>query len=412
MKSKILLLSHLFILVIVGCSKNKSIPNDHGAISALENKSFFDSVGSVKPVNPSSMYAEAMSKCIYADEDEKSCLMSTLPLIGLGKTTITVNDIMNRTLVSHDFMATAFRQVLIRMPPEVLQMFGAVNAVVISDKINPSFYLTSAGAIFLSGRMFWSNVEEWEKMEHPKDDREAFGTSLQFTTDHDYIKNRQSIMTTAKREVRTYDEMVLPLARLLFHELTHANDWFPKSLYTSAQFDTSKTYQDIAFERYSNSKIVSANQPSQLTSTKLLHLGQVLFRGEKANDEDNNTLASEIVSLFKNDLATDFYSYSSIREDLAMSAEESMMLYYYDAYRYVVVIKFPYSNFVIPDNYEYPIVWGEKGRFLNPAIKERALYAIENNLGSVIRQQASDKFLNLKSKEIPANTPWDQIGDL
>ncbi len=85
------------------------------------------------------------------------------------------------------------------------------------------------------------------------------------------------------------------------------------------------------------------------------------------------------------------------------------MLYYFDTYRYIVVIKFPYSNFKIPDNYDYPIAWGQKRRFLVPEIKERALYALENNLGSKVRQRASLKFENISPKEIPENTSWDDV---
>jgi len=95
-----------------------------------------------------------------------------------------------------------------------------------------------------------------------------------------------------------------------------------------------------------------------------------------------------------------------------MSAEESLMLYYFNSYRYVVVIKFPYSNYKVPADYDYPIVWGQKGRVLLPAIRERALFAIGNDLGEVTRQKASLKFETLKTVEIQANTPWDLIGNL
>lgn len=409
MKSKIIFQGLLLMMTMVGCSKSKSIPNDHGAISALENKTFFESIGAVKPVDSYSVYAESMKTCIYADEDEKSCPIVNLPLIGMSKKVITIDDIMKRTLVSHDFMAISFREVLLRLPSEVLQMFGAVNAIVISDKINPSFYLTSSGSIYLSGSYFWHNYEDWSSMSHPKDSREAFGSALQFVSDHDYIKNKKSISSRADEYVKSYDEMVLPLARLLFHELTHANDWYPKAFYTNDNFDQSKTFQETAFDRYVKLKIASANQPTKLSSLKLTHLGQVMYRGEVATAEDKKFLATEIAEMFKNDIASDFYSYSSTREDLAMSAEESMMLYYYDAYRYVVVIKFPYSGFIVPANYAYPIVWGQKGRVLLPAIKERALYAIENNLGPEIKEKARAKFLSLKTTEIPANTPWDML---
>lgn len=406
------LLLSLLVVFLVGCSKDQTIPGDHGGESALQNKTFFEEVGQLQPVNPYAPYVKAMQECVYADSAEKSCAISKLPLLGLLGRPITVNDVLNRTLYSHQFLANAFREVLLRMNPEVLQMFGSVNAIVLSDKINPSFYLTSSGAIYLSGSFFWANLQEYKIVSQAKDERAAFGSALQFTTDHDYIKNKRSIWYRSNETTRTYDEMVMPVVRLLFHELTHANDYFPRNVYASASFDSSQTYQKIAFDRYVSEALVSNKQPTQLESSKLWHLGDVLFHGKSPSVEDKNTLAVEVASEFKQEKATDMYSFSALREDLAMNAEEALMLYYYDASRYVVIIKYPYSNFVPPEDYTYPIVWGQKGRVLVPEIKERALYAVENDLGADIRYKAESKFRYLSPVEIPANTPWDNIVNL
>ncbi len=414
MKSyKKLLLLQLILLVVVGCSKRESIPNDHGATSAIQNKSFFDEIGAVRPYRANSPFADAMSECIYADNAKKSCTVSKLPLLGISKDIITVDDILERTMISHQFLGNAFRAVLLKMNPEILQMFGSVNSIVISDRINPSFYFTVSGTIYLSGRYFWSNTEELEIVSQAKDERDGYGESLQFVYDYDYIKNKKSISARANDNFRTYDEMLLPVVRVLIHELTHANDYFPRSLYRDEQsLDLTQTYQKIAYERYMNLRLVSDNQPSHLSSEKLKHLGKVLFHGESAKPEDNLLLATDVADEFKKEIATDFYSFSSTREDLAMNMEESLMLYYFDAYRIVIVIKYPNSNFVVPKDYDYPIVWGQKGRVLIPEIKDRALYAVENILGEFIRKQASAKFENLAVKEIPENASWEDVLNL
>jgi hypothetical protein len=151
----------LAVMALTGCSKDKAIPDDPGARDALINNDFFESVGSVGPINPNTYLASAMQACVYAATPSRSCKVAKLPLLGMMKNKITVQDILDRTLVSHQFLATAFKEVLLRIPAESLQMFGAVNAVVISDKINPSFYYSMTGAIYLSGRYFWSNLDEW-----------------------------------------------------------------------------------------------------------------------------------------------------------------------------------------------------------------------------------------------------------
>lgn len=407
--NKLYLISYLLLLLIIGCSKNESIPGDHGAVSALKNKTFFDKVGEVRPYNPNNPYAVKMKECIYADTDDKSCSIKSLPLLGMSKDLITPQDILERTMISHDFLGEAFKQVLNRMPPEMLQMFGSINAVVISDKINPSFFYSTSGAIYLSGHYFWSNTEEYKLLNQVKDYRQDFGSALQFIFDNDYIKNGKSITTRASENVQTYDEMSFNVARLLFHELTHANDFFPRSFYQKQDTDLSKTYRKTAFERYSKSEIASLQLPTPLTSKKLNHLGDILYHGVDATTQDTSTLAEEVVQEFKNDVASDPYGYSTPMEDLAMNAEEALMFYYYNIPRYVVVIKLPMPNFKIPENFDYPILWGEKGRILESKIKNRAIFAVENDLGATISQKVSDKLDQFLPKEIQSNTSWDDL---
>ena len=404
---------YLLLVLIVGCSKGRSIPQDHGAISALENKAFFEEIGVVKPYNIDSPFAEAVSECIYNIEEENSCSLSKLPLIGMSNHKITVNNILDRTVTSHKSFGKAFEQVLLKLNPEIIQMFGSVNSIVISDKINPSFYYSSSGAIYLSGKYFWSNTDEAEVDISANDPKAAYGTSLQFGKGSDYVSNNKSIYYRSKNNSRTFDEIFLPVVRLLLHELTHANDYFPKSLYKEiSALDLTQTYKKISYNRFINSQLLSDNQPTQLRSDVLLHFGKILYQGKPETKEDNLVLAIDIANEFKKDVASDFYSYSSTREDLAMSVEESLMLYYFDVYRYVVVFKYPYSNFIIPEDYDYPIVWGQKSRILVPAIKERVLYAIENVLGHKVRKKVDKKLENLSSVEIPADTSWDDLYDL
>jgi hypothetical protein len=406
------LLASLFLLLSVGCSKDQTIPGDHGNENALKNKAFFEQVGALQLANPNGFYAEKLQTCVYANTSDKSCVIKDLPLIGMTTATITVNDILDRTLYTHAFMLTAFKEVLQRLNPEVLQMFGSVNAIVLSNKVNPSFYLSYSGAIYLSGNYFWSNYDEWKVSNEAKDPRASYGIDLQFSTDFDFVRNKKSINDRASSSTKTYDEMVMPLSRLFFHELTHANDFFPRSLYSGSSLDARKTYQKIAFERFSSDSLVSSKQPSHLSSSRLWRLGDILYHGETPTAEDKNLLAVEVADEFKNEKAVDMYAFSTEREDLAMSAESMLMKYYYDVSRFIVFIKYPHADFVPPKDYDYPIVWGQKDRVLVPEIKERALYAVENDLGTAIRGRVEEKIKGQGPIEIPALTPWDDIYNL
>jgi hypothetical protein len=291
-------------------------------------------------------------------------------------------------------------------------MFGSVNAIVISDKINPSFYYANSGAIYLSGTYFWRNANEYEIVSQSKDSREGAGLPMQFIFDHDYIKNGKSISSRAQQNFQSYDEMAIKTSRVLFHELTHANDFFPSSLYASDMENKTKSYSELASDHYDKKLISSMNLPSKPTSKKLSNIAQVLYFEKEAGQDVRSMLAEEVVEEFRKDVVTDEYSYSNHFEDLAMCAEESLMLYYYNIPRYVVVIKLPKSDFIPPENYVYQIIWGEKSRVLESEIKPRAFYAVENALGVQIASRVLDK-LNLGVPlEIPANSTWDEVSAL
>ena len=213
--------------------------------------------------------------------------------------------------------------------------------------------------------------------------------------------------------LRTKEEIFFPVVSLLIHELTHANDYFPRSFYLdNKSLNLRKTYSEISKARLLKLELLSNNQPTSLYSEKLFNIGKILYHGKSATEEDNLINAIEVANEFEKDLATDFYSYSSTREDMAMHTEESLMLYYYNIFKFVSVIEYPYSNFVKPKEYQSQIIWGQKGRVLVPAIKDRALYAIEQILGNKISKKVSEKFENLSEKEIPAYTFLKDIYNL
>ena len=97
----------------------------------------------------------------------------------------------------------------------------------------------------------------------------------------------------------------------------HMQTIFPRAFYLDEKaLDLTQSYGQISY-----------NQPSDLTSDKLIHLGGVLFKGTPPTSEDNLLLANAVANEFKKDIATDFYSFVSPMEDLAMNTQESLMLY-------------------------------------------------------------------------------------
>ena len=400
----------LSLVLLIGCSKSKSLPpNDHGVISAAENVEFFRDIGNVKPYYSKADYAESMSTCVYKLKDEDSCKISELPLIGMNHETVDVDAIMDRTLVSHDFLGLRFEQVLRKLDPEILQLFGSVSAVVISDKVKPSFFYGGTGAIYLSGSYFWTNYEEWELMNRKKDFREGSGLPFQFDYTSDYMKNGLSFRERAEENYQSIDEIKLKLARLLFHELAHANDYFPSKFYKNLDKDFDKTYYATTVERYEKNALVSLKMQTKPRSIILERVGQVLFQSEKANSNDSELTADLIIEEFKNDVTNDFYAYSTHAEDLAMLTEESLMYHYFDYSRFFMIMKYPSSYFVVPENFEYKTAWGEIGRVSRPGIKERSEFVLKEMLGDDHASQIMVKLGQLAPTAIPVGTKLENI---
>jgi hypothetical protein len=92
-----------------------------------------------------------------------------------------------------------------------------------------------------------------------------------------------------------------------------------------------------------------------------------------------------------------------------MLTEESLMYYHYNMYRYVIIIKLPNAYFEAPEDYEYKIAWGTKGRILGPNIKGRAVYAIESILGKNTSEKVSDKFDQSLPMDSLPNPSWDDV---
>lgn len=355
-------------LSIAGCGNKKSniqnIPQGHDEQAALKNKDgLLDNKEEIKLYNHTQSNAAKIKNCALIDREKEACNFSDSPLIGFGKTSVTVKDIMDRTMSPNIEYMETFKSILESMPPESLAMFGSINAVVISDRINPSYYDFISGAIYLQADFFWKKTEDKKKATQKQDYRNNFGNQLKFTFARQYAQNGKSMDESSEKDSRSTEELKLPLINLLFHELAHANDFYPRSFYQSEELDQSKTYTDFLNERWEQEKVISQKLSSP-HSDILFSMGQVLFHGKEASADNLNASAEEMLNEFTNDTAADIYAYSTPREDLAMLTETSMTYHYYGYSHYSLVLARPYKA-------PYPLVGGIKNKMASPQIKER-----------------------------------------
>jgi hypothetical protein len=330
------------------------------------------------PANSDSPYADDLKYCIYSNTLNESCRFSRLPLIGMEFMTPSVEDIMDRTLVSHPWMAQRFRDYLTNsaVGPDMLRLLRGVTGIVISYEVRPSFYWSATGAIYLDADNFWLTPLERDTLNEAPDYRSNFGNDLQFIVPWRYVKNNEyypaGSYPVADRLTRTFSDLEADISWLMYHELGHANDFFPPNTWASMPTNLSPLAAINRASQDPDSDQLARELP--LRSDQLKALAQVNFGGADASDEQVATTAITVADDFANDVATSFYAFYTTREDYALLFEKFMMKYRLDADSDIAVLA---TRAIDPS---LRVVWGQRNRFNDPAVQDRVLFAVERIL--------------------------------
>ncbi|GAA5189727.1 PKD domain-containing protein [Ferrimonas gelatinilytica] len=312
------------------------------ATPAPVEDAFFDTpVARVEAYRPDSPWASAMERCVYNNRISTPCTVESLPLIGQTTNTTTIDEVMDRVLVSHPWMGEQFERFLREQDPsgDFLHLLSSVTAVVLSYDVRPSFYWVATGAIYLDPEYLW--LEDWQRntINEDPDFRAGFGSMLAFFMPWRYVSGDEyaSLYYPPQFHLnRPWQQLTPDLASLLYHELAHANDYFPRSTHSAIR---AATLVEEYFTRVDNQGLPSdqLSQTLPLFSEQMSGLAEVRFRGATATDLQKSYTPDDVAGFFFPDRASDFYGYSSEREDLAMLFEEAMMWERYGIRRDVAV---------------------------------------------------------------------------
>ena len=123
---------------------------------AISSPYFDTPVARTHAYRPDSPYANVLANCVYSNQLNDSCTINTLPLIGQTSSDLNHETILNRVLVSHDWMGDNFAAFLAQMDPnsDFARLLQSVTAVVISYDVRPSFYWVVTGAIYLDPMIY------------------------------------------------------------------------------------------------------------------------------------------------------------------------------------------------------------------------------------------------------------------
>ncbi|RDV27326.1 hypothetical protein DXV75_04605 [Alteromonas aestuariivivens] len=332
----------------------------------------------MQPYRADSPYAQALSDCVYNNQLSRSCTFEKLPLIGQVTDTPTIDDILDRTYVSHPWMGDALRDFLAysSASEDLINMLRATTAIVISYEVRPSFYWVVTGAIYLDANNFWRTPEERDTVNTEPDYRSEFGLDLDYVTTWRYVKNQQYYypqpgLAAELRNSRTLLGIEQAISWLLYHELAHANDFFPPTSWSS--LTDNETPLSYVYENAPQSDGLILAHP--LMSTMLEELAQVNYGGADATSDQLAITAEEVAWDFERDGAASFYSYYTAREDYATLVERFMMLYRLGVSSDVGVFSSDAIN-----RGDLSITWGQRDRINDPSVQPRVKYAVNRVL--------------------------------
>ncbi|WP_394205451.1 hypothetical protein [Shewanella waksmanii] len=327
-----------------------------------------------------SPYASALEQCVYSNQLNQPCALNSLPLIGQQSQPADKQGILDRVLVSHQWMGENFERFLMELDPhdDFATLLQSVTAIVISYDIRPSFYWVLTGAIYLDPNDLWLTPYQRDTINEAPDYRAGFSNELGFLMPWRYVKDNQYVSyidDISMRNSRDLQQLNADLASLLYHELAHANDFFPRSVHSSL---SGPTLYDDYVRRNDNQLLVSDQLTAQypLNSQELFDLADVRFRGESATEVQKAYTPSDISGFFSADRASDSYAYSTSREDAAMLLEEAMMSHRYGILRDVGVTDSPDNA----TSSNITVDWGQRGRIGQLILESRAALVINQML--------------------------------
>jgi hypothetical protein len=335
--------------------------------------------GPVHAYAPGASHAAALERCVYSNNLLSPCTFGTLPLVAQETTAPSIADVMNRTVVSHDWMGRRFQEFLTNADPggDIRRLLRPVTAVVISADVRPSFYWAGTGAIYLDPEDLWQTPDERDTILEVPDFRSNFDKDLQFVMPWRAVLNNDYASyyyPPEYRDSRPLGDSSRDLAYTVYHELAHAGDFIPPSMWSS--LTSSQTPDSAAGSTTLSSDALTAAYP--LSSQEMRGLASVAFAGTTATAAQIAYQPANVAGFFMPDRAADFYSYSDPAEDLAQLFSFLMLRYRYGIDLDIAVSNHPQGSSV--SGRDYIVTWGERNRIGEDRVKQRVRFAAQRVL--------------------------------
>ncbi|MBD1390441.1 hypothetical protein IC617_13450 [Neiella sp. HB171785] len=402
--STLLIALPLMLLAACGGGGGSSTSSDNNNDN---NSGPSTTLASIYPYQDSA-YSGVLNDCVRAYQDELSCFVDVLPPLGIGDDDVTIEDIMSRVVVSHDWMGQRFERFLQQASPSMIAMFEPLTAVVIAFDIRPAFYHPLTGAMYIDPAFLWLSPAEYASIDDSPDYRSGFGNELALDTGWRYVNSHGNYITTSNfsdgNDSRTFDDIIPGITNLLFHELAHANDFLPPDIRNELLLPLGDdSFFDVIDQVFADKQSIQqrVTEPFPLINNTLKTLASVLFGGEDASNNLLQLSAAEAGQMFAIDGASDMYNYYTSAEDVAMLFEEAMMSYSMAALRDVAFLNNDNDNYC-----DQTIGWAQRGRIGEFQVNSRAQMVVSLMLPEQAEQVNAHLADLAPAQVIPSGLQW------
>jgi len=327
---------------------------------------------------------ELLNRCRDAEGDAL-CTTAQLPILGQnGINNITINDIMSRVVTTHDWMGPRFQQLLERLGPEALKLFGPIAVITLGgDWQNYSFANEWRGSLYLPTDILWLTAQEKTALYVPEDTEDGNTTKvtpLPWLAYNRWIKGDVWPYYGVDLDEREYDNLEVQFASSLYWSLAYINGLIPPT--TVAQALPTETMRDL-FENNLDDLPAKLYADESLTTSfsPLSTLANTYFEDLEPTAEQLAQTPAEVGGLFGNEGKLRLWAHSGSERDFASLLQAGMLDYTSDVYMDVAFVN-PGPDFTVRGCDDKKVEWGIRNRIASPLVTPRVRFAMESVLGT------------------------------
>ena len=356
-------------------------------------------------------YKSSLLRCAQVSA-QSPCTLGELPMIGQATTDPTVQDIMNRVVITHDWAGVRFEQILQRLPSQTLRLFKPVTLVYIGSENEYTQYSYDLGSLRIKIDDLWINETErkavYSSSNAPATNAPASASAdngLQFEPRIRWMLGAENVYDGFATVDRQYQQITIAVGMAIYEFLAYPNNFARADSYGLM---VASQYPNDIFN-LDNSVPVSQelylDQNLTFDSSYLYSLANVHFNGEELGPGQDSFTAQGAGAEIGAQGKPSFYSFQSQLFDTVTLFILAMAKMNHNVYLDVAMVEKPLGPRVLGCD-DYKIGWGVRNRIAAPKVSARARFVVEQFIG---QSADTDNFFSNKLGQevsLPVGFGW------